>query len=325
MYHLKCLKKKKAVSVLGIDINNQSLSFILLSFIQYRHCVEYYHRVELPTGLVNGDVINNVDELSKIIKTSVSSQLMSFNKQIVIAIPYSSTVIKKIQVSNRLRRRDIAEFVMMDVERYISFTRDEMIMDFNVLGSSILLPDMLDILVVVSRREIVEQRVQLVHQLGLTPHVVDVESFAIERAMRLVASSFLYETVAVFNVDLNGTQSFFLHQSAMVFAHEEIIDTSKPAVSKQFFELLLQQFKRALQFFLSTMPMGRIDCVFLVGLGSSMPGLDRFFYERLGIMISIPLFFKEMKFASPFIQEQIKKDNSSLMVACGLALRNTGF
>ena len=63
---------------------------------------------------------------------------------------------------------------------------EEVSFDFEVIGDSDRDPDMVDVLLVATRTENVEQRQVAVEAAGLTARVVDVEAFAVENACQLL-------------------------------------------------------------------------------------------------------------------------------------------
>ena len=77
--------------------------------------------------------------------------------------------------------------VEMQADQYIPFPMEEVSFDFEVLGPSEKDPDMLDVLLVATRSENVEQRAgRGARPPGLTAKIVDVEAFALENACKLL-------------------------------------------------------------------------------------------------------------------------------------------
>ncbi|MEK5794915.1 pilus assembly protein PilM, partial [Acinetobacter nosocomialis] len=72
--------------------------------------------------------------------------------------------------------------IRMDAEQYIPFPLDEVSLDFEVLPDRLANPARVNVLLVATRTENVETRVEVLERAGLTPKVADVESYAMERA-----------------------------------------------------------------------------------------------------------------------------------------------
>jgi type IV pilus assembly protein PilM len=74
----------------------------------------------------------------------------------------------------------------MQADQYIPFPMEEVSFDFEVVGPSEKDPELIDVLLVATRSENVEQRQAAVQAAGLTARIVDVEAFALENACRLL-------------------------------------------------------------------------------------------------------------------------------------------
>ncbi len=174
-------RRKKPRSILGIDIGSTSVKILELSNRHHQYCVEGYCHMLLPQHVTDPDVI------ARRIKALLSSDNFS-SKQAVIAVPDASVMRKVIQINACIQERDIEEWVFMAAEQYIPYPLDEISLDFNLLGPSATHSDKLDVLVVASRSKNVAQRLESVRRAGLVVEIVDVESYAIERAVRWFAN-----------------------------------------------------------------------------------------------------------------------------------------
>ena len=71
----------------------------------------------------------------------------------------------------------------MDAEQYIPFPLDEVSLDFEVLPDRLANPNRVNVLLVATRTENVDTRVEVLELAGLVAKVADVESYAMERAL----------------------------------------------------------------------------------------------------------------------------------------------
>jgi type IV pilus assembly protein PilM len=76
--------------------------------------------------------------------------------------------------------------VELQADQYIPFPMEEVSYDFEVVGPTEKDPDMIDVLLVATRTENVEQRQAAVEAGGLKARIVDVEAFAVENACQLL-------------------------------------------------------------------------------------------------------------------------------------------
>ncbi len=106
--------------------------------------------------------------------------------EVAIAISGDAAITKVIQMPRGLRDAELEAQVEMQADQYIPFPMDEVSYDFEVLGPSEKDAESIDVLLVASRTDNVEQRRAAVVAAGLTTRIVDVEAFALENACRLM-------------------------------------------------------------------------------------------------------------------------------------------
>ena len=104
------------------------------------------------------------------------------SKDVAIAISGDAAITKIIQMPRRLSARELEGQVEIQADQYIPFPMEEVSFDFELMGPSASDPEMIDVLLVATRTENVDQRKAAVEAAGLTARVVDVEPFALENA-----------------------------------------------------------------------------------------------------------------------------------------------
>src|SRR4029077_16833769 len=174
----------------------------------------------------------------------------------------------------------------MQADQYIPFPMDEVSYDFEVLGNSEKDAESVDVLLVASRSENVEQRRSAVNAAGLTAKIVDVEAFALENACRLMTHQMpaagISRTSAVADCGASSTTVSVLRNLKVVYTRdfafggqqltEEIMRTYglsmeeagrakkegglpsnyQPEVLDPFIDDMTQQVSRSLQFYLAS-------------------------------------------------------------------------
>jgi type IV pilus assembly protein PilM len=352
---LKLFKSNKPHSTLGIDISSSSVKILEISGSGDELCVEGYGREVLPLNALDGNVIKDVEAVANCIKKLVFRSKLT-SKQVALAVPDSAVISKVVQINDGLSDEEMEELVIIEADKYIPYPIDEINLDFEILGHSAKNSAMLDILIVASRAENVNSRVEVVTRAGLEPIVVDVESYAVERAAQQLAKELPAggqdKIVAIIDVGARFSHLFVLHGMKLIFSREEkfggiqLIDaiaeqykmTSEQAlvavaegtlpddyeaqVLAPFKEKLLLLIKRTLQFFYSTSQHGFVDHILLAGGLARQSALDALIQEQLGVMTTVANPLARMTFNKIVNIDSINKDAPSLMVACGLALRN---
>lgn len=351
------LFKPKQRSLLGIDISSSSIKILEISGSGDALCVEGYGREVLPSNALDGNLIKDIEAVADCIKKLfVKSKLTS--KQVALAVPDSAVISKIVQINDGLNDEEMEELVVIEADKYIPYPIDEINLDFEILGHSAKNSAMLDILIVASRAENVNSRVEAVTRAGLEPKVVDVESYAVERAAQQLAKELPADgqdkIVAIIDIGARFSHLFVLHGMKLIFSREEKfggmqltdaiadqynmtheqaiegrIQGTLPAdydtlVLAPFKEMLLLQIKRTLQFFYSTSQHGFVDHILLAGGLARQSGLDILIQEQLGVTTTVANPLANMSFSKTVNVESVNNDAPSLMVACGLALRNIG-
>jgi type IV pilus assembly protein PilM len=351
---LKLLKPKQH-SILGIDISSSAVKVLEISGSGDQLIVESYGREELLPGSLEGNIIKDVDAVASCIKKIVD-RFRFTTKQVALAVPDSAVISKVVQINDGLSDQEIEELVIIEADKYIPYPIDEINLDFEVLGHSPKNSAMLDVLIVASRAENVSGRVDAVTKAGLEPKVVDVESYAVERAAQQLArelpASGQDKIIAIIDIGANYTHLFVLHGMKIIFSREEkfgvmqlleaiaehykmSIEQAKEAkntgnlppdyeteVLEPFKEMILLQIKRTLQFFYSTSQHGFVDHILLAGGMARQPDLANLIQEQLGVTTTVANPLSYMSFNKMVNLEAINNEAPTLMVACGLALRN---
>lgn len=210
------------------------------------------------------------------------------------------------------------------------------------------------VVLVATRTENVDSRVEVLSIAGLTPKIMDTEGFALERALDVIADTFSIgvNTIGVLDIGHSTTTFSVLQHGKTIYTREQsfggkqltqaiqnhygidfkeandakiegrLPDDYESDVLEPFLEQVEQQASRALQFFQSSSTVGDIDHLLLIGGSANLPGLARRLQSNLGYRTTVANPFLKMSFANTIDSKKIENDAASLLVACGLALRS---
>lgn len=352
------LLKPKHHSILGIDISSSAIKILELSGSAGSLCVEGYGRELLPANALDGNVIKDIDAVADCIKKLIHNSGLSC-KQVAVAVPDSAVISKVVQINDGLSVQEMEELVVIEADKYIPYPIDEINLDFEIQGHSAKNSAMLDILIVASRAENVSSRVEAITRAGLETKVVDVESYAVERAAQLFSkdlpSGGQDKIVAIIDIGAHYTHLFVLDGMKLTFSREEkfggmqLIDSIaehyqmtheealaakyennlpedyEVAVLEPFKEIIQLQIKRTLQFFYSTSQHNYVDHILLAGGLARQAGLATQIQEQLNVPVTVANPLTHMSFGKKVNMDILNQDAPSLMVACGLALRNVEY
>ncbi len=188
---------------------------------QYR--VESYAAEPTPHNAINEKAIVDAEAVGEAIRRAVKRSGAK-SRLAAIAISGDAAITKVIQMPKNLGENELEGQVEMQADQYIPFPMEEVSYDYQVVGPSEKDPDMLDVLLVATRTENVEQRQAAVQASGLTAHLVDVEAFALENACALMRHQMpdggLDRTVAVVDFGASSTTFSVLRDMRVIYTRD---------------------------------------------------------------------------------------------------------
>jgi type IV pilus assembly protein PilM len=342
--------------LLGLDVTTSSVKLIELVETGRGFRVESFAAEATPPNAINDKAIVDAEAVGEAIRRAVKRSGTK-TREVAVAISGDAAITKVIQMPKNLSGADLEGQVELQADQYIPFPMEEVSFDFETIGESERDPDMLDVLLVATRTENVEQRQAAVEAAGLTTRVVDVEAFAVENACSLLQHQMPEEGIDKFIaiVDFGASTTTFsvLHSLKVIYTRdfafggqqltEEIMRTYglsledagrakkegglpsnyQPEVLDAFMDDMSQQVSRSLQFFLAS-GTGRDqpDQVLVCGGCANIPGVADVIGSRIGIPTEIGDPLGQMKLSSRAKSHGVQKDATALLTACGLALRS---
>ncbi len=347
---------RKHRPVLGLDITPSSIKLIELATSGGQYSVDSYAAEPTPQNAMNEKAIVDADAIGEAIARAVR-RAGARTKEVAIAISGDAAITKIIQMPRNLKDSDLEAQVEMQADQYIPFPMDEVSYDFEVLGTSEKDQDSVDVLLVATRSENVEQRRAAVAAAGLTARIVDVEAFALENACKLMTHQMpdggIDRAIAVADFGASTTTFSVLRNLKIVYTRdfnfggnqltEEIMRTyglsleeagrakkegGLPAnfqtdVLDPFIDDMTQQISRSLQFYLAS-GSGREqpEKILLCGGCANIPGVADVVQSRIGVPAERGDPLGQMKLSSRARAQAVQRDATALLTACGLALRS---
>lgn len=347
------LYRKPNKGLVGVDISSTSVKLLELSVKNGRYWVESYALIPLQENSVVEKNILNPEAVGDALERVINlANPQSTNA--AIAIPTSMVIHKIIEMDADMTDDEREVQIRMDAEQYIPFPLDEVSLDFEVLPDRLANPARVNVLLVATRTENVETRVEVLELAGLTPKVADVESYAMERAFGVFADTLPMgvNTVGILDIGHTMTTLSVMQNGKIIYTREQVFggkqltqdvqtryglsfeeagrakkerslpDDFDTEVLEPFLEALVQQAARSLQFFFSSSQFNEIDHILLAGGNANIPGLPKLLQQKLGYRVTTANPFLQMGFSPQVDIKKIENDASSLMMACGLALRS---
>lgn len=354
-FDISALFNPKARPLLGLDISSSAVKLVELTANgKEGYRVERYTIEVLPKDAVSDGNIANLEGVVDAVKRAWK-RLGTSTRNVAMALPGSAVITKKIIVPAGLRDDQLEIQVESEANQYIPFAIDEVNLDFQVIGPAPSVPDELEVLIAASKKDRVEDRVAVADAAGLSAVVVDVESLASLAAFELIERQLpeggKNQTVALIDAGSNVMSLTVLRNGQQVYAREQAFgggqltqdiarhygmtyeeaEVAKRAGSlpegyegellAPFMENLALEISRALQFFFTSTQYNQVDHIVLAGGCAVIPGVDEVVATRTQVSTLIANPFANMVLSDRVRAKNLLADASSLMVACGLALR----
>lgn len=344
--------------LIGVDISATAIKLVELSRdSRGGWTLERCAMESLGTGREEDDALAYFDEvvaaLRRLLKKSGTRA-----KHVALSLPPSAVITKKVVLPGNLSDQELEIQVESEASQYIPFSLDEVSLDFCVIGPSPKSPGDMDVLLAATRKEKLQERVEIVEAAGLKPVVMDIDTYAARLAVErlqegpqaalhvgeadllalikiggrgynmqvLRGEEVLYDT----EQSLAGsqlTQTIARHYSMSIEEAEQKkragdLPADYPTeVLQPFVKGLAQDIARSLQFFFTSTPYHSVQKVLLFGGSASLDGLASAIEDSTKVSTKVLNPFEGMDLGAGASKSRVRRDAPSYLTACGLALR----
>lgn len=346
---------KKSPPLIGIDISSSAVKVLELSRSGNQIRVERYAAEPLPQNAVVEHAITEVEQVAEAVERAIKRS-GSKCKNAAVAVAATHVITKAIKMPANLSEQELQTQIEMEADHYIPYPLDEVNLDYQVQGVSEENPEENNVLIAACRKEIVDDYIAVIEGPGLSPKVIDIETYAMENAYELIAEHMpgggMEKTVAILDVGATTTNINVVHNNRSVYTRDHAFggrqlteeiqrryglsyeeaglakkqgglpDNYQTDVLRPFMEAMCQEIMRALQFFYSSSPFNSVDQILLSGGCAQIPGVDELVAARIGVPAMVANPFTSMALSSRIKPQMLSNDAPSLMIACGLAIRN---
>jgi type IV pilus assembly protein PilM len=306
------------------------------------------------TSVVNDAIVEGEVMDPGIVADSIKGLMASAGikaKRVVMAVGGRDVIIKKIAM-DRMKETEAREVIRWEAEQHVPFDMDNVELDFQILD-----PEaeglQMTVLLVAAKRELVEHKLALLSEIGLSASVVDVDAFALHNAFELNYPEAMRGVVGLVNIGHETTNINILDDGVPVLTRDIPIGTrrfkedlqrerglsaeSAEAVlrgsdTNEALEPLLESrgeelavgIERAAAFLQSaSRSAAGISRVFTTGGGARIPGLNKLLSDRLRIPVQLANPIEKLQVADGvFDQFSVDEVAPLLMLPIGLALRD---
>ena len=345
-------KKKK--ELIGIDIGSSSVKVVQLKDNKGSLQLLNVGIFPLPPEAIVDNTLMDSSSIADAIKKLVASLGIKV-KDVVCSISGNSVIIRKI-VLPVMPQEELEDQISWEAEQYIPFDINDVNMDFQILSPDSNDPSKMNVLLVASKKDIINDYVAVFSDAGMLLSVVDVDSFAVQNAFEanydyssedILALVNIGASVMNINVIKNGITLFTRDvqmggnlyteeiqkqiglssedaENGKLLAHESTNEPLRNVIFKVN-ETITQEIRRSLDFYNSTANEDRISSIYVSGGCSKVLNLIETISGKVGLPVEKLNPFAKLQYnEKDFDPEYLQEIGPFMAVPVGLAIRRVG-
>ncbi len=169
-------------SFVGLDIGSHGIKVVELSPLNQRFRVLHAGVGQTPPGTMKEGVIVEPHAVANVIRQLLSTTGIKAGR-VVSAVGGQAVIVRELKLPP-MSDAELQQAARFEAERYIPYGIREVNMDFDVMGETT--EDgqkKIVVLLVAAKKDTVDKHVQALETAGLQPFVLDVDAFAVLRAL----------------------------------------------------------------------------------------------------------------------------------------------
>lgn len=215
----------------GLHLNSTALKFVELESHKKNVVCKAFGNIPVAKNLMTTDTILDAPGLSQLIEASLRKPKfgkLSTNR-VVIGMPESKSFVRMIQIP-LMSEAEADNAVIFEAEAYIPLPMDQVYLDWQIVKKT---GDKMDVLIIASPKNFVDQFTDIVESAGLKVVAVEVES---QSVLRAVLPQISQETLLIVDLDANKTTLAMVEKGNLQFT------SSIPLAGNIFTEKIAQSF-----------------------------------------------------------------------------------
>ncbi len=340
-------------STIGLDIGSRYLKVAQVDAGKDGYELSLFSMLPVERDIIGDGLVLNKAKLVDSLK-ALMSQAGIKKAEAVIGLSGHSAVITKVIKVPLITEEELGLNIKYEAEQYIPFDIKDVNIDFEILGPDPEEEGMMDVMLVAVKKSVMSDYVDAVQQAGLTPVVVDVDSFAIGNVYEVNYGVPDKKNIALVNIGASKTNISILRKGLPVFmrdtaigsnyhteALERTLNISKDAAERVKLgeaaegisidsareiingasDEIYAEIYRSFEYFRSSVGDEDINGIVLSGGAALINGFAHLMSERLGIPVEVADVLKKI---SKSERLEVKEIAPITAVAVGLAMRRSG-
>jgi type IV pilus assembly protein PilM len=345
---------KKQREIVGIDIGSSSVKLVQLGEQKGSFTLRKVGLLPLPPEAIVDNTLMDSSSIAETILKLIDN-LDVTAKEAACSVSGNSVIIRKIALP-AMPPEELDDQIHWEAEQYIPFDINDVNVDFQILDSDLDDPTKMNVLLVASKKDIVNDYMAVFNEAGIRLSVVDVDSFAIQSAFELNYDVEPDEVTALINIGAGIMNLNIVKHGVSLFTRDVQMGGNlyTEEIQKQFGvsseeaerikitgegadaakieetisrvnETLALEVRRSLDFYNSTAGEGRIAKIYLSGGGAKIATLPEAVSQKLGTPVEVINPFQKIRYSEKeFDPEFVQQIAPLVTVAVGLATRRPG-
>ena len=331
----------------GLDIGSGFIKLVVIDHSKSEpEIVQVATSPLVPDAIVEGEVMDPV-LVAETVRAVVESAGLK-KTDVVAAVGGHDVIVKPIPM-DRMSETDAREVIRWEAEQHVPFDMENVQLDFQILDPEGTGPQM-RVLLVAAKRELIENRMSLLADAGLTPSVIDVDAFALHNAFEQNYPNAMGGLIALVNIGHETTNVNLLEDGVPILVRDipfgsrrlrealqrergftaELAENTLQGKGSDDIRSLVEErvdelavgVERAAAFIVAQSGGEGIGRVFLSGGGAAIPGMVVALGNRLGVRTEVANPLQRVA-VRPEVMQSVPIDEFGpmLMLPVGLALR----
>jgi type IV pilus assembly protein PilM len=332
----------------GLDIGSGFIKLVVIDHSKAEpEIVQVATSPLVPDAIVEGEVMDPV-LVAETVRAVVDSAGLK-KTDVVAAVGGHDVIVKPIPM-DRMSETDAREVIRWEAEQHVPFDMENVQLDFQILDPQGEGPQM-RVLLVAAKRELIENRLSLLQDAGVTPSIIDVDAFALHNAFEQNYPDAMDGLVALVNIGHETTNVNLLENGVPILVRDipfgsrrlrealqrergftaELAENTLQGKGSDDIRALVEErvdelavgVERAAAFIIAQSGGEGIGRCFLSGGGAAIPGMVNALGNRLGVRTEVANPLQRVA-VRPEVMQSVPIDEFGpmLMLPVGLALRH---
>ena len=303
---------RKFAPALGLDIRDEGIHALQLCRQAKRLTIKNYFSIDLPAAAITGGKILQKDSVSAALTQAVARHHLR-GYPAAIALSATCVISQQIALPGGLSAAAYARAIQLNHENYFATVPEALAYDYWSLPSTS--PTQADFMLVAARARHLQTYVDVVQAAGLSVKYVDVDQFALLRALPWLIKAWRpQDKVGILHLSVGHAD--FIVCAAQQILWQQHVSSLRPETSA-----LMEQLEQAVALYLSAPHALELDYLVLSGAAAAaqpyfqLPANRKITLKTADVLTNLPVL-------ATLEQSGLGAVAPQLTISCGLALRD---